>query len=370
MMLEDITLEPRICPSPFTNFNGPVQIKHADLNNDGVDDVIYAAGKGGGPNVQVFDGATGSLLSSFYAFNPSFRGGVTCTIANDDIVCAAGAGGGPQVTVFDVHGNLLTSFYAFSPNFHGGLLVETSDVNGDGVQDILAGAGPGGGPQISIFNGTDYSLISAFYAHPFDNKGVAEYELTAFAGVLNVPLPAVPKQGYEMINYNVTNIDLFNLAVDQQNKIPKAFLDKLVAIGDRLVIMVGISITDYPKYASLKGLSHYGGEFGMTLWDDTPGVGGVGPNQDTVVVMNRFHDSGSLNLLLHEQGHAIDYALGVKSGQADWQAIWQSTDWYKVFNNGAYYQSSPPEAWAESFAAYFNGNTLPANVSQYFAKLS
>ncbi|MCS7168053.1 MAG: hypothetical protein RMI91_12045 [Gemmatales bacterium] len=48
----------------------------ADLNRDGINDIVTAPGPGAAPVVKVWDGASGSLLSQFWAYDPGFRGGV------------------------------------------------------------------------------------------------------------------------------------------------------------------------------------------------------------------------------------------------------------------------------------------------------
>ena len=86
-------------------FTGGVRVAVGDVNGDGVEDVIAAAGPGGGPNVKVFSGVDGSLMFSFFAYDPSFTGGVFVAAGdtnNDgkaDIITGAGAGGGPHVKV-------------------------------------------------------------------------------------------------------------------------------------------------------------------------------------------------------------------------------------------------------------------------------
>src|SRR5262249_5832203 len=92
--------------TPFPGFVGATHVAVADMNSDGVKDIVVGAGKGGGPHVKVFDGA-----------------GLQTGIQRE-----------------------LRSFFAYDPLFQGGVNVAVGDVNGDGTPDIVTGAGPGGGP--------------------------------------------------------------------------------------------------------------------------------------------------------------------------------------------------------------------------------
>jgi hypothetical protein len=146
------------------SFTGGVRVAVGDVNGDGIPDIVTAPGPGGGPQINVYDGSTGKLIQSFFAFNPAFNGG-SYVAAGDldrdgfaDIVVGADAGGGPQVNVFSGKSDaLLQSFFAYSPTFAGGVRVAatTFSLNVGGVpQDvslIVTGAGPGGGPQVNVF---------------------------------------------------------------------------------------------------------------------------------------------------------------------------------------------------------------------------
>src|SRR5262245_15394076 len=51
------------------------------------------------------------------------------------------AGASPLVKVYNPDGTQRFSFVAYNPFFAGGVHVATADVNGDGFEDIITGAG-------------------------------------------------------------------------------------------------------------------------------------------------------------------------------------------------------------------------------------
>jgi hypothetical protein len=103
----------------------------ADVNGDGRADIITGRGPGGPPQVIVFDGVTGKQLVNFNAYNPFFQGGVRVGgiedingDGKDDIITGAGPSGGPQIEVFDGQTRAaLDSFFEFDPRFLGGVFV-------------------------------------------------------------------------------------------------------------------------------------------------------------------------------------------------------------------------------------------------------
>jgi len=160
-------------------FTGGVRVAVGDVTGDGIQDVITGAGPGGGPQVRVFDGANGfqpvaGVLGSFFGLTPSsFTGGVFVAVADldgdnrADIIVGADAGGGPQVNVFSgATGGLLKAFNALAPGFQGGVRVGVGDTDGDGRADIITGAGPGALPQVTVYRFSDLAVLQSFYALP------------------------------------------------------------------------------------------------------------------------------------------------------------------------------------------------------------
>ena len=153
-------------------FLGGVEVASGDLTRDGFPELITGAGPGGGPHVKIYDGKTGLLIRGFFAFDPGFTGGVsvaTDDVNNDgfgDIIVGAGAGGGPRVCVFDGKtGAMIRSFFAYDSKFTGGVRVASGDTNQDSYSDIITGAGFGGGPNVKVFSGLDNTLLRSFFAY-------------------------------------------------------------------------------------------------------------------------------------------------------------------------------------------------------------
>ena len=172
----------------FPGFQGGVTVAMGDFTGDGVPDLAVGAGPGGGPVVKLYDGALlsrgpdAALITTFNAFLPSLRGGVTVAAGDvngdgrADLVVGAGPGGGPHVKVvsatelknLDGDGlprNLLASFFAYAAGFTGGVRVAAGDVTGDGRADVVTGAGIGGTPHVKIYDGTSFAEINSFYAY-------------------------------------------------------------------------------------------------------------------------------------------------------------------------------------------------------------
>jgi hypothetical protein len=208
----------------ITTFRGGVNVATGDLDGDGKNEIVTAAGSGGGPHVRIFR-QDGTPISGFMAYATTFRGGVNVTVGDvdgdgrADIITAPGNGMESMIKVFDSRGNINTQFLAFEkeyksgvrlsagdidgdkvaelgvskmsgsgevrvygqymtlklkfspfPNLLGGVTLTMGDLDGDKVAEIIVGAGPGGGPQVKVYNSKGF-LRKEFFAFGQDFKG-------------------------------------------------------------------------------------------------------------------------------------------------------------------------------------------------------
>jgi hypothetical protein len=160
------------------SFRGGVTVAVGDINGDGIPDIITGTGPGGGPNVKVFSGLNFEQIASFMAINPDFRGGINVAVGDvngdgkNDIITGAGSSGGPQVTVYSGSNfALIRNFFAYSSSFRGGVNVAAAVIGANTYADIITGSGNGGGPQVKVFDGKSLSVVNSFFAYESSFQG-------------------------------------------------------------------------------------------------------------------------------------------------------------------------------------------------------
>lgn len=123
----------------------------ADINKDGLAEVITAPGAGQKATVKVFSGFDGQQMLQFDAFESSFRNGVSLAAGDVDgdgraeIMVGAGTGGGSRVRVFSRTGALKSSFKAYtSGNVNAPLRIAAVDPDGADRMMLFVGQGNDG----------------------------------------------------------------------------------------------------------------------------------------------------------------------------------------------------------------------------------
>lgn len=231
------------------SFTGGMSVATGDVDGDGDMDIVTGAGAGGGPHVRVFT-AQGALLSEFFPFATTSRGGVQVAVGDVDgdgtdeivsvvgsgvsrdvvvstmrgvvvrtftastfaatdalrvavgdvdgdnkgeILMATGKGSAPKVAVYDDNGTYLLEFAPYAATFTGGVYVAAGDVDGDGVDEMVTGTGDGGGPHVRIFTRIGADRGSFFAYDATSRRGVrvavADVDRDGVAEILAAPGP-------------------------------------------------------------------------------------------------------------------------------------------------------------------------------------
>lgn len=212
------------------NFNKGVVVDVGDVNGDGADEIICGTRYGGAPQVRVFNGS-GQVYSSFFAFREDLRSGVNVAAADTnsngvaEILAAAGTGVGPHVRGYsgqgdyigfdifpfsldfkggisiaagnvdggadeeivigvqryssarikvyktDINKTIVGNFLAFPDSYSGGVNLGVSDLDGDGLDEVVVAANTGGGPQVRSFEAYGENLGQDFFAYEEEFKG-------------------------------------------------------------------------------------------------------------------------------------------------------------------------------------------------------
>lgn len=145
---------------PYTsNYSLGINLDVGDLEGDDRPEIVTGTEYGGGPQVRIFNQDGVLIHPGFFAYDTNFRGGVHITLGDtnddgaDEIITGAGPGGGPHLRIFDKNGALINpGWFTYNTAFRGGVYVASGDVDGDDETEIITGAGPGGGPHIKVYN--------------------------------------------------------------------------------------------------------------------------------------------------------------------------------------------------------------------------
>ena len=188
-----------------SSFTGGISVSAGDIDGDGCEDLAVTADKGGGGRVTVVsgsgirdypDGGAPTRLADFMGIDDdAFRGGSRSTIADvdadgiRDLIVAAGIGGGSRVAIFTgrslftpgaIPTRVVNDFFAFDPNLRlDGSYISAGDINADGYADIVISPGVGGGPVVSLIDGRSLTLFGittaqfSFAVGPLDSRSGA-----------------------------------------------------------------------------------------------------------------------------------------------------------------------------------------------------
>lgn len=140
------------------------------------------------PEVNIFDNDL-NHTSTFLAFDGVFDGGSDVALGDidgdgkDEIVVGAGKNGGPMVQVFKADGTLISQFFVYEEHIHTGIKVATGDLDKDGKAEIVTGVEYGGGPHVRVFDGNgNVKYTPGFFAFDSGFRGGVDIEVGDYNG--------------------------------------------------------------------------------------------------------------------------------------------------------------------------------------------
>ena len=93
-----------------------------------------------------------------------FKGGTSLAAGdingdgNDELIVGAGPGGGPQIEVYSASGKRLLSFFTLDKKVTSGIYVGAGDLNNDGLAEIIVGP-QSGQPTVEVYSATGQRII-------------------------------------------------------------------------------------------------------------------------------------------------------------------------------------------------------------------
>jgi hypothetical protein len=183
------------------SFSGGINVAMGNFDGDQSPELVTGAGKGGGPHVKVFE-TDNTNTAGFFAYNSTFRGGVDVATGDvdgdgtDEIITGAGPGGGPHVKIFQPDGTPVGGFFAYDSKGRTGIKVTAGDVDGDGTDEIIT-APMSGTPLVKVFSmsGSNVTLVKSFYAYKAAFPGGVDVASGDVSGTNSDEIISVPLSG-------------------------------------------------------------------------------------------------------------------------------------------------------------------------------
>jgi hypothetical protein len=141
------------------DFVGVTNLTLVDLGGDGQSEIVVTYGETDWPILKIFR-VDGSLVNSWHPYPRGFTGEIVVTSADfdndgkEEIVTGAGAGGGAQVRVFDGYGEpkFVPSFFAREKDYRQGIKVAVGNIDENVEKEIIVSSIYEDGAMISFFD--------------------------------------------------------------------------------------------------------------------------------------------------------------------------------------------------------------------------
>lgn len=152
--------------------------------------------------------------------------------------------------------------------------------------------------------------------------------------------------------------------ITQVKKFPEHLMTEMISRKAKIHLIQGQGVTEDPTW----GLSI--NTFDGRSWSNVPGAGGnPRSGRPTRIVVNRLHEGhGSVNLFLHEHGHALDstYKTDGASNSKAWKELLKKAHIKEYLASICKkdYCLIPREAFAEMFARYYESEETRLEIEE------
>ncbi|NQV13660.1 MAG: VCBS repeat-containing protein [Parcubacteria group bacterium] len=159
-------------------FSGGINVATGDIDGDGQDEIITAPKAGGGPQVRVFEADGTPRGIEIWPFHADSRTGINVATGDtdgdgkDEIAVSQEQNGQAWVKVYRYNNDktVLGEWNAFG-DAQSGASVAMGDIDNDNQAEVIVGAGPGGGPQIRVYEADGTLKPIQFFAFHPDYRG-------------------------------------------------------------------------------------------------------------------------------------------------------------------------------------------------------
>ncbi|MFH1404546.1 MAG: L,D-transpeptidase [Patescibacteria group bacterium] len=163
---------------PLKNYLSGVSIAVADLGTDGNEEILIGDGIGNAPYIHVLR-QDGSEIGKFLAYAPNMGVGINveaCDLDGDginEIIASPQKGGGPHIRIFNNIGKAIDAggFFAYQENFTSGVNLACGNIDDDPQDELITLPATGGGPHVKIWkmNHGEMKLHNEFFAQEKNN---------------------------------------------------------------------------------------------------------------------------------------------------------------------------------------------------------